>query len=455
MANRFYDTASAGALSPYNTPETAGATLGVILTDITTTGDSIITNSTSNEAPTTTTTYTFSSTKSTASDPIEVFSVSDFIASPTTLAKGAKILSTTTNVTVSFEGSAHFNGFILGNSATGNNAGSASFGTIALVGNMLLENCSIVQGATNTTTSQSWWGSSVNASLKQYKFTVKNTDFSFGHAGLRIKLQFGDFVFDNISLTGAAASITSLFEIPTNSDSTILIKNSDLTGKTWTNLLVPTSATAIVKMTLENCKIPASIAISSTGTLPTNYEVTLINCDNGDTTYTYQKHTACGSITADSTVYSDTNPLKDKTISVSNKFITTASASYSQPLGRTYMIPIVGNAVGIAITPYIEFLVGADGAAALTNKDVVLKAELLADATTTLGSVVTSHPGLLASVTDIAAGTVTYTGDGYTTERTHRLSTVQITPAQAGFVKLTVQVLKPSTTIYVGVVGVV
>jgi hypothetical protein len=452
MANKFYDSASAGALTPFDTAATAGTTLNAVIGAITAQGDTVFAKSTSVEAPTATTTFSFGATAASSADPLEVYSVSDFIDSPTTLAKGAAIVSATANVQVIFEGSYHFRGLLLGNSATGNNGGYANFGTIATGGHSILEDCSVVQGATTSVTTHSFWGSPANASAKMYKFYVKDSIFSFGYSGLRIKLQYGEFNFDNISLAGAAASITSLFEVASTTKTKVTIKNSDLTGKTWTNLLVPTGTSALVSFSLENCKLPSGINVASAA-LPSGYEITLVNCDSGDTTYRYEKHNVAGSITTDAVVYSDTNPLTDKTTPISNKFVSTASSGYAKPLERTYLIPV--TSVGTAITPYIEFLVGADGAAALTNKDVVLKVELLADATSTLGSVVTSHPGLLATASNIAAGTVTYTGDGFTTERTHRLETAAITPAQAGYIKLTVQLLKPSTTIYVGVVGVV
>ncbi|MFA5670651.1 MAG: hypothetical protein WC967_15545 [Balneolaceae bacterium] len=449
MANRFYNTASTEALSPYESAATAATTLADIITAAPAAGEIVWVDTASNETTGTAPTF-LSPTSATPDNPQKIFCVSDFATTPATLATGAKLYAGS-NLHFQLGGDWHFTGVEIGSTPAGGSlgGGNITLGNNQKANNLTFENCKIVLGSTSSIVAVKF-GPNFGTSVQYTTVLVKNTSFKLSNTGQKIGLNCGSFVFDNIALDTASSTPEALFKV--NGLNKTIVKNSDFSNKTLTAIV--DASVNQTDFTIENCKLPAGCEIISS-TMSTHSVVTMINCDSGDTSYSFAKYTYGGSIVANTTVYADNNPLKDKSTAVSNKFTSTENASYTRPVERTYMIPITGSSVGVAITPYVEFLVDGDGAAVLTNKDVVLKAELLADAASTLGSEVTSYPGIINSASTIASGSTTYTGDAFAVERTHRLSTAQITPAQAGFVKLTVQLLKPSTVIYVGVVGVV
>lgn len=448
MANKYYDTASVGALSPFETPETAGTTLASVLATIASADETIWVKNTSSEATVGNITYTAPAVD-TYAKPLRLFSVSDFDASPGTLASGAFIGITNAAQTLTFDGSWYFKGLTIGCNAVGAAISAVVFGAITnRSGHIILEDCQLVNKSTSTSTLLATIGTTASATPKYYVVDMKNCSLSFGNTAQKLRFRHVITKISNLTLTGSVAPIT-LFLVNEDVIARINITNSDLTGLAWTNLASLTTGDA--QMVFENCKIPVGATIH-TGTLGERNSITLINVDSGATHYKYEKHTHAGVVSTNATIYANTNPLTDDGVAVSNKLVSNANASYCNPLCRTYLIPVSDTVT--AITPYVEFLVDGDAAAALNTDDVFIEVDYLSDAGSPKGTKITSHPGVITAGAAISAGTVTYTGDGYTTERTHRVSTTSITPAQKGFVKITVNLAKPSTTIYVGVVGV-
>jgi len=447
MANKYYDSASAGATAPYESPETASTTLATALAAITVAGtEAIFINNTSTEVIGAAT--TFSSIQADA-NPQKLLSVSDFDASPGTLAAGAKLNWSVASGVMTFEGNWHIYGVEI-KCTSGSTNQYPAFGTIAKHSNMYLESCIIGTLSTNATGFLAKFGGPSGNGCDPSIFKTKDCTLIAGHIGNKISLGQGYVELDNIIL-GGAVTPTTLFTSGAGTVSKVVIKNSDLSIKSWTNL-IDVSLDAQIEVILENCKLPAGANLFTGASFSPYSSVTLINTSVGNIHYAYERHTAAGSITTNATIISDTNPIVDGAVSLSNKMATSANSGRGVPLERTYCIDITTLA---SITPYVEVLVEGDGAAALKNDELFITANYFSGADSPLGTSVTSCPNVLATPADIAAGTVTYTGDGYTTERTHRLTVPAFTPTQKGYVKIKVTLVKPSTTIYVGAVGVI
>ena len=159
-----------------------------------------------------------------------------------------------------------------------------------------------------------------------------------------------------------------------------------------------------------------------------------------------------GSVITIDSIYATTNPIPIGGINTSDIFTSTASCGRGNTLSREYFVEVADNT---SVTPFVEILVQTSGASALNNDEVYITAETVTVAGTTQGSLVTSRPSALATPSACSAGTTAYTGDGYATERTHRIETASLTTRQAGLVKITVHLAKASTAIYVGSVGAV
>lgn len=452
MAHKYYDSAATGETTPYESVATAANDLATVLASIGATDEIIWVNGTSSESLTVSTAYTASATYGTPGKPQRLYSVQDFDSSPDTLATGARILlNASSNTSLTLVGNWDIFGVTFEHASTG---GSSLFALVlhgtAAEGHQRLSNCTSFVNASTASAIPLRLGTSVTTSQKALSGELLNHTVKFANSGQSIQLGEGYYVLDNLILAGTV-SPTTLFTLLGNIINETIIKNSNLTGLSWTNLVNVSTATQ-VKLKLINCKIPSGANLF-TGTFSPHNEIEIINVDSGSTHYRYEKHNYAGSITTDTGIIATTSPLQDDTTSISNKFTASANCGRGAPLWRSYLIPVTDTVT--AIKAFAEFLVSGDGAAALNSDEVYITTEYLNSAGAPLGTLLTSHPGLITAGSALSAGTTAYTGDGYTTERTHRIESASFTPAMKGFVRVTVHLTKPSTSIYVGRVGVV
>lgn len=448
MAHKYYDSASTGATTPYESVATASTTLSAALGAIGASDEIIWVHNTSAESIGTLT-FSSSGTHATSQKPQRLYGVSDFDASPGTLAAGAKLNQVTTGDDWTFSGNWDIRyldldlstGTSVGQLILGDNNQSANIkycnGTVSLSSN---------SGNTNTSIQCGPLTSSAN---RTYTIYFDDVDIVINNVTNRpFNLVVGTVTLNNISLSGTAIpdAILKGRDIPGKCVCTIT--NSDLTGKAWTTL-VDSGSLGMLDITLINCKIPSGI--TTYGGTSTDISVELIKTGNADIGYGYSKTVGgVGSIIADASVYATTDPMQDGGVSISNLFASASTCGRGFPLSRTYIIPCV---VDTAVTPFVEILVQGDGAAALNTDEIYITASTVTVDGTTQGTTVTSHPGAITAGSACSAGTTAYTGDGYTTERTHRIETAAITPRQNGYIEIEVFLAKASTAIYVGQVG--
>jgi hypothetical protein len=263
-----------------------------------------------------------------------------------------------------------------------------------------------------------------------------------------IDLFFGRVLIENLIIHASSLAPTVFFKTAQNAVFDLIIDNSDLASKNVGGLLgVSTGCIGNVK--LKSSKILAS-TLRTSGTSPhPGYCVTLINCDSGDTHTNHEQHEYEGVWSVSTTIYATTNPA-DMSVGANDtysiKMAASANVSRHLPLYSQWME--VWND-GTAYTPAIEILVQGDGAAALLSDELWIEVDYNSGTDSPLGTRLTTCPGLLTAGSAVAAGTTAWTGDGYSTERTHKLSTTAITPDKPGYIKMRVALAKPSSAVYV------
>jgi hypothetical protein len=290
------------------------------------------------------------------------------------------------------------------------------------------------------------------SSVDGYKTFLNDVTWVFSAIAHTISLGSGEHVFQDLILSGVSAPTTLFTAAASNGYISATVRNSDLTDKSWTNLVNASTASAQLGLRLENCKMPASFNWY-TGTPTAWFSIIAVNCGNSDVNYGYYELQGnSGTIITTPSIYATTNPITDGGVSISDAFTTFSTCGIGNPLSHSYEVVVANDT---AVDPYVEVLVLGDNAAALKTTELYIEVEALATDGTTLGVKYTSHPGLLdAGTTNCAAGTTAYTGDSYTTERTHRVTVSTFTTRQAGRVRITACLAKASSGIFVGKYGV-
>jgi len=251
-------------------------------------------------------------------------------------------------------------------------------------------------------------------------------------------------------ITTNAVAPTSLFACTDNNNVNATIVNSDLSALAYTNLVgVSSNTEASGTIDFVRCKLRSGVTIvGGTWTGP-GLRVRLLDCDYNNTNTRYEAHEYHGTIVTNTSIYATTDPASDGTTPYSHEMTTNAYASRYLPLcSEWYERWATG---GTAISPSIEILVSGDGAAALKDSEVWIEVQYQNDSTSPKGSTVTDAPAqIIDAGTEQAAGTTAWTGDNYTTERTHKLALASsITPNKSSYVRARVCLGKPNTKIYV------
>jgi hypothetical protein len=450
MPHKFYDSASGSGSAPYESVATAANNLAAALGAIGASDEIIWAKNTSSENLVANTTYTASAIYATPEKPQRLFSVFDFDASPGTLAAGAEI-KTTGSFQLVFVGNWSLSGKKLNpyNSSTSSANPAVVFHGTAQSGVITADDCEIGSSGTGATQVLLQLGVATASTVLAYISRILNSRLFWGAAGQYIHLLMGRHSFHNVSIVGAVTP-TTLFKAGTRAASDLVVTDSDLSGKNWTNFIDFSLVGAQCNALVENCKIPAGINWVA-GVIQIGNSLTVINSGSADVGYGFAHYSYAGSILHDPSVYAASNPIATKSgVPYSVLMVSGANCGRGVPLKRRFPLPIGNNETK---TPFVELLVMGDGAAARNNTDIYVNVRCITTDGTTLGTRTTSHPGPLAAGSALSAGTISYTGDGYTTERTHRIEMPPLTARQDCFVEVEVCLAKPSEGIYIGQVG--
>ena len=124
-----------------------------------------------------------------------------------------------------------------------------------------------------------------------------------------------------------------------------------------------------------------------------------------------------------------------------------AKASMTTPLATEWFLK---KATAVETVVSVECLVEGSGATAMTNAELWLEVQACTSSGSPMGVTYSTRAGVLATPTTVSAGTTAFSGDGYATERTHKL-TQTVTPTRTQFVRWRVCLARPSAGIYLSV----
>jgi hypothetical protein len=449
MGNRYLDSAG-GNTPPYESVTDAATQLSTFnnTLDIPA-GEIIWVDSTNVDASYVASINFIPSDLATFKAPQQVICVSD-LSDPTTLAEGA-IIGATGVYSITLQANWYFKGvtFKPGYSGTPGATSTTYCGNSGAHLNQVYENCKFLTGYTGTSTCSVVTlgvGSTIGERLR-----FKNIEVGINQPLHRVVIMMGDIEVNGMTIAaGSASTCTALLYVNVY-HATAIIRNFDFSNFTSLGLLsASASRSGFVK--LINGKIPASTTVLYSAIAYPGFRLYLINVDDGSDNKRYEIYDYAGVIYLDSGVYATTTPslFRHDNAPVSLRLATNANASYFCPL-VTEWVEKSGEA-GVAVTINIEALVGADGAAALDTRELWLDVEYLGSSASPLGTSVTTQAGIIAAAgTAVAAGTTAWTGDPYTTERTHKL-TATFTPQMDGNYRYRVSLAKASTTIYLKMV---
>lgn len=333
--------------------------------------------------------------------------------------------------------------YVYGISFIGNNGSStANLVTImsgTAVTSITFDNCTISAPGTSSSARITFGGASSNVVMN---FNLINCTLSNG-ANKTINLRNGRFTADNLTLAGSA--LTSVFQPASADTQEIDIKNSNLTGVTWTNLVVASGIQMNGYIRFTNCKLQSGFVLS-TGAFPYpgSAPIELIDCHSGDTQYYYQQDSWYGTITTDNTVYYDST---NGTDSLSLKLVSSANVTFFHPMVSP---PITHfNSSLSSINTTVECV--SDGTT-FTNAELWQETTAKNTSGSTLGTTNRSDrvADILATPANQESSSVSWTGTGgFGSEIKQKLVSGSFTPAEIGYITTQVFLAKPNATVYI------
>lgn len=457
MADRYLDSGASSTGSPYESTSTAALTLVTFDALALAVNETIWVKNTHSFTATTAQTFT-SSANATAANPQRVICVSDFGTNATPVTTPSAIEQCSANVIMAFEGFWHLHGLVFNQSNVGTSAnislGANTAGPHAISASV----CKFSpQPTTGTTAGALFIGNIGNASNDETQIELTDCQYEPAHANNFIGLGHGQIRITNLSFTGANNPV-SVFKGRASVTFDCIVQDSDLTGLTPTNLFDSSGATSGV-FVVRNVKLPSGTVLCTDGITAPGMRFVADEMTIGTTYVPFYRRYFSGQVWHEPTIKS--NDTADRLYLISDadgysiKLEGSANSTYWQPLYSDWIhIPIDDTTT--AITPYAEILALGDGATALSNRECWLEVDVKTVAGTNNHQATRYNDAanLVTSGTDQAAGTISWTGHGYTTPRTHKLALgSSVTPTQKGFIRVRVALAK-NTSIFIGKVGV-
>lgn len=284
-----------------------------------------------------------------------------------------------------------------------------------------------------------------NIGHRAQRVQLINTQIKFGAVGQSIDFVNCDLLWCNTASAIQGSVPTTLFLANSNSEkgALITVRGVDLSALGSGNTLVNVAGTNIDRYRFENCKLGSSVAIT-TGTLAGigGPEVSLVNCDSGDTNYRYQITNYAGTISQESTIVR-TGGASDGTTPISRKMVSTANSKFYSPLISDPVI--VWNDTPGSYTATIEVVTDN---VTLTDAEAWAEVEYLGTSGFPLSLFAKDRAtNILSTPANQTTSSETWTTTGLATPVKQKLA-VAFTTAEKGPVAVRVHLAKASTTMY-------
>lgn len=244
--------------------------------------------------------------------------------------------------------------------------------------------------------------SQIETEITNTQINMHNT-FGYGQIFLGPNVLF----MDNVTFTAVASQVRSLFEVTSNGNATVNIKNSDLSiGDATEALFMSESTSRTFQATLRKCKLyPGRDLYYS---VSYNSYVDAISCDTDDGYYRFNYECNNGEATEDTETYLDGT--YDGSTGFSLMMNSNANSSITNPL-RYKLIEIPAEDLTSSVDVTVQFLQTSEAAtpANLKNTDYWLEAVSSDSTDNALGIVTSSGTDVLATGSDHSSGTGTWT----------------------------------------------
>lgn len=393
-------------------------------------------------------TYTFPS-----SPGLRILCANTHVTAPPTGLATTAVVACTGAVTLTFTGYAYIYGgqFSCG---SGSSAATIVFGGTA-ASSLFAESCKFTLASTSTG-GRIVLGPSTSTSNHSAAVRLLNSTVSFGSTSQALNPRHGFVHIIGLAIDGAGTAPTSLFKTISGPCGTCLVENSDLSGAAFTNL-VDQSVSSATNFTFRNCKLPASVSVT-TGSNPDDGAVitNLHNCDSGATNYVLWQEGFAGTVVHETTIVRS-GGASNGTTPLSWKMASNANATYPQiPLRSPEIVQWI-DTIGSSKTVTIEFVhdtnvvagQGSGTSSAFKNNEVWMEAMYLSTTGSPVGTFISSAPAdVTTGASDDTSSSVTWTTTGLTTPLKQK-ATVTFTPQQKGYLHARACVGAASKTIYV------
>lgn len=266
---------------------------------------------------------------------------------------------------------------------------------------------------------------------------LNNTTVKFGATTQSINKNLGF-----LRWTNTPAAINSGGSVPTILlkgnvyDGRSILDGLDLSALGSGTTLIGAAGTGAVYYQVLNCKLGASVIVSSTPTSPEAGITDLIISDSSGTGYRQERYAYAGTLTASATVY---NNASDGDTPISWQVVATANANRAFPFECFDIVQWV--AAGTFAASLVQI---TSATASLLSSDVWVETEYLGNASFPISSLVSSAPAnLLTAGSSLAAGTWAHGSLGHD----YQLAIPSFTTALDGYVRFKVKVAKASLTV--------
>ena len=438
MGNRFLDSGSVGAATPFESEATAATTLQAIITDGTNpllAGEDIYIAADHSEDPGANITYTFPGT---AAAPNRVISAT--LSGPTyNKADNVQVDNSTGNFDILIQGHVKLYGVSLkvGDdfSCKGNDQ------------SILLDDCVIELTRTN---SGVFFSGDANG---QNILELKNTDVNFSGGGTGSVFSVADsgiFLWNGGLLSIGGTPGTQLFN---GADETLHISVAGVDLSAETNNLIDVSDLADIIAEFHHCKLASSVSLTNGTINSVGTKILMSGCDDttGNDLHRFEYIDYYGSIVHDDAIFVTTGGASEGTTPISWKMVTTANAKeFSEPLISPPIVVWVDGTGSKTFTVQCLW----DSVTDIQNDEIWLEIEFLeASADTDSAFANDGLADILASPADQTTNATAWT-ETLTNDNEFAIA-VTATVNRVGPAICRVHLAKPSTTVYVDPKGTV
>jgi hypothetical protein len=340
-------------------------------------------------------------------------------------------VSTTGNTSLTFAGSAHYDGIIF---TAGNSTGTANVLVTPTSAAIRFDNCSLRCGSS---------GLSSRISLGTGSSTVvelNNTTVSFANANQSIALN-ALVRWCNTASALLGSIPTTLFAPAANAGASLECIGVDFSGAGSGKTIAGTNATVAVSgFRFIDCKLNASVTKS---TVPLNLGsvVDFIRSGSSGINYAIHRHRMSGLLIEETTIVR-TGGASDGTTPLAWKIDTTADCNYSMPF-ECPVIAVWNDTTGSSVTATVEGIWG--GGAVPLDTEIWLECEYLGSNSSPLGSFVADCAADLLT----AGANQTSSSETWGGSTTKFKMAVSFTPQMKGWVYARIKCAKASSTFYV------